>query len=46
MLLLPAVAPADPPEPAPKAVLVVHGGAGLDAKMTPAALKQYQDDVE
>lgn len=46
LLMLPALAVADPPEPAPKAVLVVHGGAGLDAKMTPAAEKQYRADVE
>lgn len=45
-LLLPLVASADPPAPAPKAVLVIHGGAGLDAKMTPAAEKQYRDDIE
>jgi beta-aspartyl-peptidase (threonine type) len=41
---LPALAFADPP--APKAVLVIHGGAGLDARMTPAAEKQYRDDIE
>ncbi len=46
LLLLPALAPADPPEPAPKAMLVIHGGAGLDAKMTPAAERQYRADVE
>jgi beta-aspartyl-peptidase (threonine type) len=46
LALLPALAPADPPGPAPKAVLVVHGGAGLDAKMTPAVEKQYRADVE
>jgi beta-aspartyl-peptidase (threonine type) len=46
LLLLPALTPADPQAPPPKAVLVVHGGAGLDAKMTPAAEKQYRDDVE
>jgi L-asparaginase / beta-aspartyl-peptidase len=27
-------------------VLVTHGGAGLDTKMTPAAEKQYRDDIE
>lgn len=46
LLLLPALALADPPETAPEAVLVVHGGAGLDAKMTPAAEKQYRTDIE
>ncbi len=46
LLLVPALAPADPPETAAKAVLVVHGGAGLDAKMTPAAEKQYRTDIE
>jgi beta-aspartyl-peptidase (threonine type) len=46
LLLLPALAPADPPETASKAVLVVHGGAGLDARMTPAAEKQYRTDIE
>jgi L-asparaginase / beta-aspartyl-peptidase len=46
LLALPALAPAEAQEPRPKAVLVVHGGAGLDAKMTPAVEKQYRDDVE
>jgi beta-aspartyl-peptidase (threonine type) len=46
LLLLPALAPADPPETAAKAVLVVHGGAGLDAKMTPTTEKQYRTDIE
>jgi len=46
LVLLPAVTEADPPAPGTKAVLVVHGGAGLDAKMTPAAEKQYRDDIE
>jgi beta-aspartyl-peptidase (threonine type) len=46
LLLMPAFAPAGPQELAPKAVLVIHGGAGLDAKMTPAAEQQYRADVE
>jgi L-asparaginase / beta-aspartyl-peptidase len=46
LLLLPALAPADPPETAVKAVLVVHGGAGLDAKRTPANEQQYRTDIE
>ena len=46
LVLLPAFTEADPPAPGTKAVLVVHGGAGLDAKMTPAVEKQYRDDIE
>jgi beta-aspartyl-peptidase (threonine type) len=46
LLLVPALISAGPPGPAPKAVLIIHGGAGLDARMTPAAEKQYRDDVE
>jgi beta-aspartyl-peptidase (threonine type) len=46
LLLLPAFAPADAQEPPAKAVLIVHGGAGLDARMTPASEKQYRDDIE
>jgi beta-aspartyl-peptidase (threonine type) len=46
LLLMPVLLPADVAAQGAKAVLVVHGGAGLDAKMTPAAEKQYQADIE
>jgi beta-aspartyl-peptidase (threonine type) len=47
LLLAPALLTADdPPAPGAKVVLVVHGGAGLDAKMTPAVEKQYRADIE
>jgi beta-aspartyl-peptidase (threonine type) len=46
LLLLAALAPAGPPGPAPKAVLVIHGGAGVDAKLPPALEKQLRADLE
>jgi beta-aspartyl-peptidase (threonine type) len=46
LLLVAAVVPSEPARSAAKAVLVIHGGAGIAKDFPPELEKQYRDDLE